>query len=168
MLRIAALPPAIRPDRLIPGGCRRVSGRGFTLLEMLVVLAITGLIAALLFPQIGTARLAVRDRTLREALAAGAEGARAMALRSGAPATLSAGDGGTALLITGASTRRIALDATGSMRLAVRPPGIVFHPDGSTTGGELALGSGRNAARFLVDPANGQLRAAARASGNGG
>lgn len=135
---------------------------------MLVVLAITGLIAALLFPQLETARIAVRERATREALATGAQGARAMALRSGAPATLSAEESGTALLIAGTGTRRITLDPAGQTKLALHPAGIVFHPDGSATGGELVLGNGPNAARFVVDPATGQLRALPRGSGNGG
>lgn len=164
MRRAAALPPAIRPEtRADPG-----HDGGFTLLEMLVVLAITGLIAGLLYPQIEAASFAVRQRLAREQLAAGAEGARAMALRSGTTATLSADEGGRALLIAGAGARRITLDPAGRIRLAVRPAGIVFHPDGSTTGGEMMLGTGRDAARFAIDPANGQLRQIARAGQSGG
>lgn len=130
---------------------------GFTLLEMLVVLGITGLIAGLLYPQIETASFAVRQRIAREHVAEGAEMARAMALRSGAPATLGTDAGGTVLVIAGAGSRRITLDRAGQITLALRPPGIVFHPDGSTTGGELVLGSGRDAARFGVDTASGRL-----------
>jgi prepilin-type N-terminal cleavage/methylation domain-containing protein len=160
MHRAFTLPPATRPAAQ--------ADSGFTLLEMLVVLAITGFIAALLFPQLETARIAVRERATREALADGVQGARAMALRSGAPATLSAEDSGTALLIAGAGTRRITLGPAGQAKLALRPAGIVFHPDGSATGGELVLGAEPNTARFVVDPATSQLRALPRASGNGG
>ncbi|WP_421848471.1 type II secretion system protein [Novosphingobium sp.] len=131
---------------------------GFTLLEMLVVLAITGLIAGLLYPQIETARFAVRQRVAREQVAAGAEAARAMALRSGAPVTLRADPGGAALLIGGA--RRITLDSTGLIRLTVRPQTILFYPDGSTTGGRLVLGSGRDAPTLEVSRAGGRLQAA--------
>lgn len=130
---------------------------GFTLLEMLVVLGITGLIAGLLYPQIETAGFAVRQRVARERVAEAAEIARAMALRSGEAATLAAGEGGTVLMIAGAGSRRIALDPAGQIRLTVRPQTIAFHPDGSTTGGELVLGSGRDAPRYVVDPASGRL-----------
>jgi general secretion pathway protein H len=139
--------------------------RGFTLLEMLVVLAITGLIAALLYPQIETARRVVQQRTAREQLVAGAEAARAMAVRSGAPVALSTESDGSALVIGG--TRRIALDDSGETRLAMRPQTIVFYPDGSTTGGQIMLGTGRDAAAFEVARAGGSLLAAEPAGGNG-
>ncbi|WP_298191378.1 type II secretion system protein [Novosphingobium sp.] len=145
MLRASALPPAKRADS------------GFTLLEMLVVLAITGLITGLLYPQIGTATLAIRQRLAREQVAAGVEAARAMALRSGGPVALSADRDAPALLVGG--TRRITLDATGQIRLTMRPQTIMFYPDGSTTGGQLVLGTGRDAAAFDVPRAGAGLRA---------
>lgn len=122
MQRAAALPHS--PD----------SERGFTLLEMLAVLAITGLIAGLVYPQIETARLAVRQRLAREQVAAGLEAARATALRSGKPVALSAEAG--ALVIGGA--RRIAI--TYPDTLALQPRIVLFYPDGSTTGGRLMMG----------------------------
>lgn len=142
-----------------------VQPNGFTLLEMLVVLAITGLITGLLYPQISTASFAVRQRLAREQVAAGVEAARAMALRSGAPIALGADQGGTSLVIAGA--RRIALDPAGLVRVAVRPQNIVFYPDGSTTGGELVLGTGQSASAFTISRAGGRLQAAAPASESG-
>lgn len=138
---------------------------GFTLLEMLVVLAITGLIAGLLYPQIETARRSVQQRTAREQVAAGAEAARAMALRSGAPVALRADEEGAMLLIGGA--RRITLDGAGQIRLTLRPQTILFYPDGSTTGGELMLGSGRDAVTFEAPRAGGGLQLAARTGAGG-
>lgn len=133
---------------------------GFTLLEMLVVLAIAGLIAGLIYPQVATASFALRQRLAREHVASGVEAARAMALRSGAPVALAATDDGTGLLVAGA--RRIALDPTGQLRVTLRPQSIVFYPDGSTTGGELVLGTGSGAARFAVSATGGRLQAEAR------
>lgn len=112
--------------------------RGFTLLEMLVVLAITGLIAGLLYPQIETARFAVRQRQVRDQVTAGIEAARAAALRSGAPVALRAEAG--ELVIAG--SRRIAITATD--KLALQPRTILFYPDGSAAGGQLTFGSGRH------------------------
>lgn len=135
----------------------RHAERGFTLLEMLVVLAITTLLAGLLYPGIETARFAVRQRLAREQLAAGTEAARAMALRSGAPVTLASGDQGAVLTI--GSSRRITLDPSGAIRLAMRPQTITFYPDGSTTGGQLVLGSRRDRTAFEISRAGGNLLA---------
>lgn len=132
MPRAAALPPG--PD----------SERGFTLLEMLVVLAITGLIAGLLYPQIEAARFAVRQRLLREQVAAGIEAARSAALRSGGPVALRADK--DALVV--AETRRIAIASPDGLML--RPQAVLFYPDGSTTGGELTIGTGRTRTALAI------------------
>ncbi len=118
--------------------------RGFTLLEMLVVLAITGLIAGLLYPQIETARFAVRQRLVREQVAAGIAAARSAAMRSGAPVALSADT--HALVIAG--SRRIVVTSTDP--LSIRPQTILFYPDGSTTGGRLTLGTGRSQTAIAI------------------
>lgn len=135
------------------------SASGFTLLEMLVVLAITGLIAGLLYPQLETARFAVRQRLAREQVSAAVEAARSAARRSGAPVSLSADTG--ALVIAG--TRRIAITSTGSQPLALQPQAILFYPDGSTTGGQVVFGTGRDRTAFAIARAGGQLL-----TGNGG
>jgi len=154
MPRAAAQLPVSGPDR------------GFTLLEMLVVLAITGLVTGLLYPQVQTAAFAVRQRVAREQLAAGAEAAQAMAQRSGMPAALGMADGGRALVVSapGVAARRFALDPAGRIRLVLRPQIIVFYPDGSTTGGELMLGTstagrpGDDGTSFVIDRDAGRLR----------
>lgn len=139
--------------------------RGFTLLEMLVVLAITALIAGLLYPQLENARTSLRQRFAREHVAAAVEAARAAARRGGAPVSLAADRGATALVIGG--SRQIVVDPARELPLAMRPQTVTFYPDGSTTGGELTLGTGRGAATFAISRAGGQLLAAAPA-GNGG
>lgn len=120
------------------------SDRGFTLLEMLVVLAITGLIAGLLYPRIETARGAVQQRLLREQVTAGMAAARSAAMRSGVPVALSADASG--LLIAG--TRRIAVSTT--QPLSLQPRTVLFYPDGSSTGGQLTLGTGRAQTTFAI------------------
>lgn len=132
---------------------------GFTLLEMLVVLAITGLIAGLVYPQIATARFEVRQRLVREQVAAAVDAARAAALRSGAPVSLSADSAAGALVIAG--TRRITVDPANQLKLDLRPRIITFYPDGSTTGGQLTLGAGREASAITVSRTGAQALAAA-------
>ena len=138
---------------------------GFTLLEMLVVLAMTGLIAGLLYPQLQTATNAIQQRHAREQVAAGAEGARALAIRSGQPAMLSAMDGGNGLVIAAQTVvwRQLPLGNTGALRLSVRPQSIVFYPDGSTSGGQLQLASATGPtldilATYVIDRGAGRLR----------
>ena len=118
--------------------------RGFTLLEMLVVLAITGLIAGLLYPRIETARGAVQQRLLREQVTAGMAAARSAAMRSGVPVALSADASG--LVIAG--TRRIVVSTT--QPLSLQPRSIQFYPDGSSTGGQLTLGTGSAQTTFAI------------------
>lgn len=127
--------------------------RGFTLLEMLVVLTITGLIAGLLYPQIEKSRGAVAQRLVREQVTAGMAAARAAALRSGAPVALRADASG--LVIAG--RHRIALAATD--KLVLQPQTIVFYPDGSTTGGHLTLGTGPAQTAFEIPHVGGHLSA---------
>jgi general secretion pathway protein H len=158
MRRIAAFPPV-----------RSMSG-GFTLLEMLVVLAITGLIAGLMYPQLQTASFAIQQRHAREQVAAGAEGARALAIRSGGTAMLTAMNGGAGLVISSAAGdwRRLSFgapanggaDAAGTPRLALRPQRILFYSDGSTSGGQLQLTSPAGTITYVIDRNAGRFRKA--------
>jgi hypothetical protein len=146
-----------------------VPGRsgGFTLLEMLVVLAITGLIAGLLYPQMQTATFVIQQRQAREQVSAGAEAARAVAFRTGAPTTLSAQDRGAGLVVSTSAGiwRQFPLAAAASLRLALRPQSIVFYPDGSTTGGAIQLGtiggsSQGTSATYIIDRESGRMHLA--------
>lgn len=146
---------------------RSLASGGFTLLEMLVVLAMTGLIAGLLYPQLQTAAFAIQQRHAREQVAAGAEGARALATRSGQPAMMSAAQGGTGIVIgTKAGTwRQLTLGSNSALRLQLRPQSIIFYPDGSTSGGQVLLSSTTGAATeravtYIIDRNAGRLREA--------
>jgi len=138
--------------------------RGFTLLEMLVVLAITGLIAGMLFPQIETARFGLGQRLAHEQVAAAIAAARAAALRSGEPVSLSADSAAGALVIAG--TRRIIIGPARQVQLDLQPQTITFYPDGSSTGGQLKFGTGREASAFQLSRTGSTMPVAVTA-GNG-
>jgi len=138
---------------------------GFTLLEMLVVLAVTGLIAGLLYPQLQTAAFALQQRHAREQIAAGAESAHALAVRSGQPVVLVAAADGTGLVVgnPAGALRQLPFGPAGGFMVTLRPQSITFYPDGSTTGGQLQLMSLQNQTpgatkTYVIDREAGRLR----------
>ena len=111
--------------------------RGFTLFELLVVLAVMGLIATLAVPRFGQAGPgAVLDRTTR-GLVADLREARSRAIVENRSVAFVADPGRRAYRIDGDPR---ALPATA--RLQLEPGGseqIRFHPDGTSDGGRIAL-----------------------------
>lgn len=113
---------------------------GFTLIEMLVVLAILGLISGLTFPAVERAVTQQRFR-----LAAGAVEA---ALRSGRASAIARGE----------RTAFAAPELDAGARLALPAEGLVFFPDGSASGGAVTLTAERSTVRFQVVAATGEIR----------
>ena len=109
--------------------------RGFTLIEMLVVLALIALVAALALPRLGSPTSLTSHEQLRSALAALAD-ARSAALTSGRTQAVEPAALGT--------KARYAADIGSSAR-------IIFYPDGSSSGGTLTLGPGRSIILSLAD-----------------
>lgn len=128
---------------------------GFTLLEMLVVVAIAALITGIGFPQLQRQVGAQEWRTATAATAALLRQGRAQALRGDRVAVVAAEPGGTALRLDG---KPLALPR--SVAAAVPLP-ITFYPDGSTSGGEVMVTAGRLAARIAVAPDTGLVMVAA-------
>jgi len=115
---------------------------GFTLLEMLVVLAIAALIASLEFPAVERALGREKFRTAAAGIEARLHAARAAAIAGGAPARFDAGE------------------LPQGLTLAAPGGAIVFHPDGSANGGELALSDGMRNFRLAIDGPTGRIAAA--------
>lgn len=164
--------PAPRPDR-----------GGFTLLELLLAIGVMGLVLGLGLPRLGAVKesfLAVEEarevaalvRTARldavanraaVTVAVAADGG-ALELRRARPGTWTVGgdqavaaDGDPQEPWQGAALRRVAV--SGRLDLVTPGPGILFHANGTSSGGELLLcgGDGRLRHRILVDAGTGQV-----------
>ncbi len=117
---------------------------GFTLLEMLVVIAIATLIAGLGFPRLQGQIGAQEWRTATASATALLRDARARALRGGRVTTVAVAADGTALRLDGD-----ALVLPHTVRVTASGP-LAFHADGSASGGDIAITSGARVARLGV------------------
>ena len=131
------------------GRCR--GERGFTLIEMLVVMAIAGLIAGIAFPAVERALATLAFRSASTQLRLGLRSQRAEAIRTGRPMRLRLSPDGRMLL--GPPTTAFRLPD--GIALALPPGGIGFYPDGSATGGMLVLSGQHRTVRLRVAPVTG-------------
>ncbi len=149
----------------ISGGNRE---RGFTLLEVLLVLSIIGLAGALLVPRLGNLDgrgFNVEVRSVANLL----NHARRNAVVTGNPATISflpePEDGELEyrppIFSAGVySASNIELEfrgSTGTREPVLEPLEITFFPEGGSTGGALLLQRGDLGARIDIDPFTGRI-----------
>jgi prepilin-type N-terminal cleavage/methylation domain-containing protein len=125
--------------------------RGFTLVELLIVLAILALVAAVAFPRLlgrasGTS-LGAAGEELRAALAT----ARSAAIAKDRAVTVAGGDG--AYRIDG--VRHALLSAPG-VRIEVPRGGIEFYPSGGSSGGRIVLRGGDRSEALDVEALTGR------------
>ena len=140
------------------------SQRGFTLIEILVVLAVVGLIMAFVLPMISGSRSRAGLRAAANEIAAALRSTRSLAtthgraetfvldtahaaFRAGSTASPQRLPGGIALAIVTIAQER-ETDTVGSIR---------FFADGSSTGGGVRLSSGTNESDVLVDWLTGRV-----------
>ncbi|MEH0196558.1 GspH/FimT family pseudopilin [Caulobacter sp. CCNWLY153] len=127
---------------------------GTTLVETLVLMSVVVLIGTITFPELGSAL----SRSIFEQARAGVEAdlrmARAQALRSGRPVTLAAAEDGASYGWSEGPRRGLL----GDLRLSASASGITFYPDGSASGGLLALADGRRRVGYVIDAAGGLTR----------
>ena len=129
----------------VPTAPVRRAERGFTLIEMLVVLAVLALISSLAFPAVERAFARERFRAAGADLEMRLHAARDTAITRGQVTRFDPGAVPQGLALAGPRT------------------GIVFYPDGSATGGQLVLGAvaGEGTAprqfRLAVDGATGRI-----------
>ncbi len=127
--------------------------RGFTLMEMLVVLGITALVAGLGFPAIErmrdgasfTSAVRLTELALRQA--------HADAVRGGRAVRFAADNDGAALFVSGRPLTPLPAPA----RLQAPADGILFLADGSASGGDLLLSAGARRRAFRVSPDSGAI-----------
>jgi len=130
--------------------------RGFTLLEVLVVLFLLGLAYALAAPVIGTGAASLELKSATRQLAAGLRKARGVAITSRQEAVLSLDVAGKKFAVTGENKAyalpirvELSLFTAQAEQVQDQTGNIRFFPDGTSTGGRVTLSSGN--ARNAVD-----------------
>ena len=125
-----------------------------TLLEVLVVVAITAMISAIGWPSMRSAAEGGRFNAAAVAVAADLAAARAASIRSGSPVLVEVAADGLSYAWSGSAVRAVGADA----RLAPASDApIAFYPDGSSTGGSIAIAADRRGQRVVVDRVTGAV-----------
>ena len=134
----------------------RSKEEGSTLLEMLTVLAIVGVVSALVFPQLGRASRRAQLYRDRSVLLADLRRARADAARGGHSVTVEILAGGEAYQPGRGPVRRLEHE-----RLSGEPESIAFFPDGSARGAEWVLTGPTGSLAAFVEPGVGSVTGSA-------
>ncbi len=127
--------------------------RGFTLIEMLVVLAVSALISALVFPAVERALDQQRFRSEVHSLAASLNNGRALAIREGANARFVLNPGRREFGVLGQPQNKMeeGIDISGS------PTSLIFFGDGSSVGGSYVVTTKSRSVSLQVDAATGKI-----------
>ena len=128
------------------------STNGFTLIEALVVVAIAGLIAGLVFPRVDRAILRQQFRTSEAVIVQSLRQTRAMAIRTGQTTHFALARGGRLISVDG-----VAQPPLGD-GVAVAPidrAALRYFADGSSDGGRFALTAPHRRELITVYPSTG-------------
>ena len=142
------------------GGVRRrvspIFGRqGFTLLELIIVLALLGIMAGVVAPATGRFLDRMNFRRQTAALVAGIRYARLMAVGKGKPVEMRFDRQSGCFLFNGAVEEKKEADLPEDGVFEFRPETFVFYPDGLATQGEMVSRNGKRSQEFLIDPLTG-------------
>lgn len=142
-----------------------MSEQGFTLLELLVVLAIVTLVTVVAVPRMDRTWGGLSVRASAMDLAASLRTTRAAAIKSNRDQMLVVDLAARRYWAEGVLKPRalprncaLAFAVPERQRTGADQAVVVFRPDGSATGGEIALCSGRRSAKVLVDWLTGSTR----------
>ncbi len=129
--------------------------RGFTLIEALVVVAITALLSGLMFPRLQGVVTGQEYRTARSQMILGVRQTRALAIQSGAAVPFRIEETGGGFRI-GTRPVQLLAAAVRIQRIEDQRP-IIFYPDGTSNGGRLALAGRDQRQEFIVFPTTGLI-----------
>ncbi len=139
--------------------------RGFTLLELIIVLVIAAAMVAIVPPLIGNALPGAQLKSASRQLAAGLNYARNHALVSREEAVLVLDLEKKDFSVSGRSKTfvlpgdlELELFTAKSEMLAEKKGGIRFFPDGGSTGGRITLSNGKRAYAVDVDWLTGRVK----------
>lgn len=132
-----------------PGG-----ERGFTLLELLVALAIMALITGIGFPALQTRLREAARAQARAELSLAAAQARADALAGAATVRLAPSRDGARLI---ASSGRPAVALPEGVTVAAPEGGLIFFPDGTARAAAGRVTAGATSDRFQVEAMTGRI-----------
>ena len=134
---------------------------GTTLIETLVVVAITSLVALIALPQMRQGLLTLSQRQAVSVVAARLRLARAQALREDATVAFGVAPDGAAYGVLGGVPTPTPPGVTVSIPRgeATRGGRIVFYGDGSASGGMVAVSAGRRTLRVYVSSGAGAVAA---------
>ena len=136
-----------RTERRARIPCTPRATRGFTLVEVLVVLAVLGLMAGIVLAR-GPARSPrLETEAAARQVAAALRGARARAIASNAPVDVAIDLAAGSVRVAGMPARALPGGVRLAMRTVVGADGgrvglIRFAPDGSASGGRIDIGEG--------------------------
>jgi general secretion pathway protein H len=131
---------------------------GFTLFEVMVVVAVLALAAALAYPTVRAGRAEAGARETARALASAMKDARTQAMRSSTQRTVTIDVAMRRFWIDGAAEAQafgralnLEVDTIASERQGEQLARVRFYGDGSSTGGEVRIGDGRRQAILRID-----------------
>ena len=145
------------------GRDQEIGSRGFTLLELIVVLLVLALAVALSAPAVGRGTEGLRVRAEVAGFSATLRHAREQAItsRKAHVVAVDPAEHRMTIAVDGSDVRQTrALPAR--LRVEASPPpalSVRFEPPGHSTGGDFRLSSGEVSYRVTVDPATGRVRA---------
>ncbi|MEW6427524.1 MAG: prepilin-type N-terminal cleavage/methylation domain-containing protein [Thermodesulfobacteriota bacterium] len=131
------------------------NGYGFSLVEVMVVLFLVALIAAVTVPATGRFFDSLAGRRKEGAILANFRYARLMAIESGRQITATVGDEGRELRFEGGLQETRDLGFTDEEILSMEPGAVVFYPEGMATVATVTFSGGRRTASWWIEPLTG-------------